>query len=56
MLFIGRHVGYPVGLEGAWKLKELAYIDAEGFGAGEIKHGPIKILFTPDEEIGRGVD
>ena len=43
-LFLGRHVGYPVALEGALKLKELAYISAEGFPAGEIKHGPIALV------------
>jgi glucosamine--fructose-6-phosphate aminotransferase (isomerizing) len=47
MLFLGRHVGYPVALEGALKLKELAYIHAEGFAAGELKHGPIAVI---DEE------
>src|SRR5690606_38209414 len=41
VLFLGRHVGYPVAMEGALKLKELAYIHAEGFAAGELKHGPI---------------
>ena len=40
VLFLGRHVGYPVAMEGALKLKELAYIHAEGFAAGELKHGP----------------
>jgi glutamine---fructose-6-phosphate transaminase (isomerizing) len=44
VLFIGRHVGYPVALEGALKLKELAYMHAEGFAAGELKHGPIALL------------
>ncbi|MDT0425989.1 SIS domain-containing protein, partial [Streptomyces evansiae] len=39
ILFLGRHVGYPVALEGALKLKELAYMHAEGFAAGELKHG-----------------
>lgn len=43
-LFIGRHVGYPVALEGALKLKELAYMHAEGFAAGELKHGPISLI------------
>ncbi len=43
-LFLGRHVGYPVALEGALKLKELAYIHAEGFAAGELKHGPIALV------------
>ncbi|MFC7544955.1 glutamine--fructose-6-phosphate transaminase (isomerizing) [Plantactinospora sp. GCM10030261] len=44
VLFIGRHVGYPVALEGALKLKELAYMHAEGFAAGELKHGPISLI------------
>jgi glucosamine--fructose-6-phosphate aminotransferase (isomerizing) len=44
VLFMGRHVGYPVALEGALKLKELAYIHAEGFAAGELKHGPIALI------------
>jgi glucosamine--fructose-6-phosphate aminotransferase (isomerizing) len=44
VLFIGRHVGYPVALEGALKLKELAYLHAEGFAAGELKHGPISLI------------
>lgn len=46
VLFIGRHVGYPVALEGALKLKELAYMHAEGFAAGELKHGPIALIDT----------
>jgi glucosamine--fructose-6-phosphate aminotransferase (isomerizing) len=44
VLFIGRHVSYPVALEGALKLKELAYMHAEGFAAGELKHGPIALI------------
>ena len=44
VLFLGRHVGYPMALEGALKLKELAYVGAEGFPAGEIKHGPIALV------------
>ena len=44
VLFLGRHVGYPVALEGALKLKELAYIHAEGFAGGELKHGPIALI------------
>jgi glucosamine--fructose-6-phosphate aminotransferase (isomerizing) len=44
VLFLGRHVGYPVALEGALKLKELAYMQAEGFAAGELKHGPIALI------------
>jgi glutamine---fructose-6-phosphate transaminase (isomerizing) len=47
VLFLGRHVGFPVALEGALKLKELAYMHAEGFAAGELKHGPIALL-EPD--------
>ncbi|MFT4188848.1 MAG: glutamine--fructose-6-phosphate transaminase (isomerizing) [Aeromicrobium sp.] len=43
-IFLGRHVGYPVALEGALKLKELAYLHAEGFAAGELKHGPIAVI------------
>jgi glucosamine--fructose-6-phosphate aminotransferase (isomerizing) len=44
VLFIGRQAGYPVALEGALKLKELAYMHAEGFAAGELKHGPIALI------------
>ena len=44
ILFLGRHAGYPVALEGALKLKELAYLHAEGFAAGELKHGPIALI------------
>jgi glucosamine--fructose-6-phosphate aminotransferase (isomerizing) len=44
ILFLGRHVGFPVALEGALKLKELAYMHAEGFAAGELKHGPIALI------------
>ncbi|PWH07840.1 glutamine--fructose-6-phosphate transaminase (isomerizing) [Brachybacterium endophyticum] len=44
VLFLGRHVGYPTALEGALKLKEIAYIHAEGFAAGELKHGPIALV------------
>ncbi len=44
VLFLGRHVGYPVAMEGALKLKEIAYIHAEGFPAGELKHGPIALV------------
>ncbi len=48
ILFLGRHVGYPVALEGALKLKELAGMHAEGFAAGELKHGPIALI---DEDL-----
>ena len=44
VLFLGRHVGFPVAMEGALKLKEIAYIHAEGFAAGELKHGPIALI------------
>src|SRR6201999_1953968 len=44
VLSLGRHVGFPIALEGALKLKELAYIHAEGFAAGELKHGPIALI------------
>ena len=44
VLFLGRNVGYPIAMEGALKLKELAYIHAEGFAAGELKHGPIALI------------
>ncbi len=44
VLYLGRHVGFPIALEGALKLKELAYIHAEGFAAGELKHGPIALI------------
>jgi len=46
MLFLGRHVGFPTALEGALKLKELAYMHAEGFAGGELKHGPIALIET----------
>jgi glutamine---fructose-6-phosphate transaminase (isomerizing) len=44
VLFIGRHTGYPVALEGALKLKEISYVHAEGYPAGELKHGPIALI------------
>ncbi len=46
VLFLGRHVGFPAALEGALKLKELAYMHAEGFAGGELKHGPIALIET----------
>ena len=42
--FLGRDVGYPVALEGALKLKEISYLRAEGYPAGELKHGPIALI------------
>ncbi|MGH3370586.1 MAG: SIS domain-containing protein, partial [Nocardioidaceae bacterium] len=44
VLFLGRHAGYPVALEGALKLKEIAYVRAEAYAAGEMKHGPIALI------------
>src|SRR6185503_3224518 len=44
VLFMGRHTGYPAALEGALKLKELSYLHAEGYPAGELKHGPIALV------------
>ena len=44
MFFMGRNVGFPIALEGALKLKEISYIHAEGYAAGELKHGPIAML------------
>ena len=43
-MFVGRGYGYPVALEGALKLKEVSYVHAEGYAAGELKHGPISLL------------
>ncbi|MDO9444206.1 MAG: SIS domain-containing protein, partial [Dehalococcoidia bacterium] len=58
-LFLGRGLGYPVALEGALKLKEVSYIHAEGYAAGEMKHGPIALIdeqmptvaITPRDEV-----
>jgi glucosamine--fructose-6-phosphate aminotransferase (isomerizing) len=44
VLFIGRHTGFPAALEGALKLKEISYVHAEGYPAGELKHGPIALV------------
>src|SRR5207237_6703255 len=44
LLFLGRGVGYPTALEGALKLKEISYIQAEGYPAGELKHGPLALI------------
>jgi glucosamine--fructose-6-phosphate aminotransferase (isomerizing) len=48
MLFLGRGLGFPIALEGALKLKEISYIHAEGYAAGEMKHGPIALI---DEDM-----
>jgi glucosamine--fructose-6-phosphate aminotransferase (isomerizing) len=48
MLFLGRGTGYPIALEGALKMKEISYIHAEGYAAGEMKHGPIALI---DEDM-----
>ena len=45
-IFVGRHLNYPIALEGALKLKEISYIFSEGFAAGELKHGPLALLQT----------
>ncbi|NNN20431.1 MAG: glutamine--fructose-6-phosphate transaminase (isomerizing) [Acidimicrobiales bacterium] len=50
--FLGRHVGYPTALEGALKLKEISYLHAEGFAAGELKHGPIALIDSSSVVIG----
>ena len=47
-LFLGRGINYPIALEGALKLKEISYIHAEGYPAGEMKHGPIALI---DEQM-----
>ena len=49
-IFIGRGVGFPIAMEGALKLKELSYVHAEGYAAGELKHGPIALL-DPDTPL-----
>ncbi len=59
MLYLGRGISYPIALEGALKLKEISYIHAEGYAAGELKHGPIAlidenvpvIVVAPDDEL-----
>jgi glutamine---fructose-6-phosphate transaminase (isomerizing) len=51
-LFMGRYINYPTALEGALKLKEISYIHAEGYAAGEMKHGPIALLDTETPVIG----
>jgi glucosamine--fructose-6-phosphate aminotransferase (isomerizing) len=50
LIYVGRGVGYPIALEGALKLKELSYVHAEGYAAGELKHGPIALL-DPDTPL-----
>ena len=47
-LYLGRGINYPIALEGALKLKEISYIHAEGYPAGEMKHGPIALI---DEDM-----
>ena len=48
VLYLGRGISYPIALEGALKLKEISYIHAEGYAAGELKHGPIALI---DEKV-----
>jgi len=50
MFYIGRHANYPVALEGALKLKEISYVHAEAYAAGELKHGPLALL-TPETPV-----
>ena len=50
--FLGRHVGFPVALEGALKLKEISYLRAEGYPAGELKHGPIALIVPGTVVVG----
>jgi len=50
MFFIGRNINYPIALEGALKLKEISYVHAEGYSAGELKHGPLALI-TPETPI-----
>ncbi len=52
MLFLGRYVNFPTALEGALKLKEISYIHAEGYAAGEMKHGPIALLDSTVPVVG----
>jgi glucosamine--fructose-6-phosphate aminotransferase (isomerizing) len=52
VLFLGRYVNYPTALEGALKLKEISYIHAEGYAAGEMKHGPIALLDSKVPVVG----
>ncbi len=56
MLFIGRYVNFPTALEGALKLKEISYIHAEGYPAGEMKHGPIALLDSTVPVVGIATD
>ena len=52
MLFLGRYINFPTALEGALKLKEISYIHAEGYAAGEMKHGPIALLDPQTPVVG----
>jgi glucosamine--fructose-6-phosphate aminotransferase (isomerizing) len=56
VLFVGRYVNYPTALEGALKLKEISYIHAEGYAAGEMKHGPIALLDNKVPVVGIATD
>jgi glutamine---fructose-6-phosphate transaminase (isomerizing) len=51
-LYLGRGINYPIALEGALKLKEISYIHAEGYPAGEMKHGPIALIDDKDARSG----
>ena len=50
-LFLGRGIHYPIALEGALKLKEISYIHAEAYAAGELKHGPLALIDAPASEL-----
>ena len=54
VLYLGRGTAFPLALEGALKLKEISYIHAEGYAAGEMKHGPIALIDEPVPVIVRG--
>jgi glucosamine--fructose-6-phosphate aminotransferase (isomerizing) len=56
MFYIGRHVNYPVAMEGALKLKEISYIHAEAYAAGELKHGPLALITKDTPVIAIAVD
>jgi glucosamine--fructose-6-phosphate aminotransferase (isomerizing) len=56
VLFIGRYINFPTALEGALKLKEISYIHAEGYAAGEMKHGPIALLDSGVPVVGIATD
>jgi glutamine---fructose-6-phosphate transaminase (isomerizing) len=56
MFYLGRHVQYPVAMEGALKLKEISYIHAEAYAAGELKHGPLALITKETPVLAMAVD